>query len=69
MLKLYNLNMDNLFSNQQVELKGKIVFDFSNPLDIINRKLIVNNTELEQALLKFNLVDKITEVKIIIETL
>lgn len=61
--------MDNLFSNQQVELKGKIVFDFSNPLDIFNRKLIVNNTELEQALLKFNLVNKITEVKITIETL
>ena len=61
--------MDNLFSNQQVELKGKIVFDFSNPLDITNRKLIVNNTELAQALLKFNLVDKITEVKITIETL
>lgn len=61
--------MDNLFSNQQVELKGKIVFDFSNPLDITNRKLIVNNTELVQALLKFNLVDKITEVKITIETL
>ena len=61
--------MDNLFSNQQVELNGKIVFDFSNPLDITNRKLIVNNTELAQALLKFNLVDKITEVKITIETL
>lgn len=61
--------MDNLFSNQKVELKGKIVFDFSNPLDITNRKLIVNNTELEQALLKLNLVDKITEVKITIETL
>lgn len=61
--------MDNLFSNQQVEIKGKIVFDFSNPLDIINRKLIVNDTELKQALLKFTLVDKITEVKITIETL
>ena len=61
--------MDNLFSNQQVELKGKIVFDFSNPLDITNRKLIINNTELEQALLKFNLVNKITEIKITIETL
>lgn len=61
--------MDNLFSNQQVELKGKIVFDFSNIGDIINRKLIVNDTELKQALLKFNLVDKITEVKITIEIL
>lgn len=61
--------MDNLFSNQKVELKGKIVFDFSNPLDITNRKLIVNNTELKQALLKFILVNKVTEIKITIETL
>ena len=61
--------MSNLFSNQKVEIKGKIVFDFSSLNDIINRKLIVNNTELEQALLKFNLTNKITEVKITIETL
>ena len=61
--------MDNLFSNQKVEIKGKIVFDFSNIKDIVNRKLIVNNTELKQALLKFVLTNKITEVKITIETL
>lgn len=61
--------MDNLFSNQKVEIKGKIVFDFSNPLDITNRKLMINYTELKQVLLKFNLVDKITDVKITIETL
>lgn len=61
--------MDNLFSNQKVEIKGKIVFDFSNPLDIVNRKLIINNVDLKQALLKFTLIDKITEVKITIETL
>ena len=61
--------MDNLFSNQQVELNGKIVFDFSNPLDITNRKLLINEKELTTALLKLNLVNKITEVKITIETL
>lgn len=61
--------MDNLFSNQKVEIKGKIVFDFSNLSDIINRKLIVNDTELKQALLKLTLINKVTEVKIIIETL
>lgn len=61
--------MSDLFSNQQVEIKGKIVFDFTNIGDIFNRKLIVNNAELEQALLKFNLTNKITEVKITIETL
>ena len=61
--------MDNLFSNQKVEIKGKIVFDFNNPNDIVNRKLIVNITELEQALLKFTLINEITEVKITIERL
>lgn len=61
--------MDNLFSNQQVELNGKIVFDFSNPLDITNRKLLINEKEFTTALLKLNLVNKITEVKITIETL
>lgn len=61
--------MSNLFSNQKVEMKGKIVFDFSDIKDIVNRKLIVNDTELKQALLKFVLTNKVTEVKITIETL
>lgn len=60
---------NDLFSGQKVEVEGKIIFDFSNINDIYCRRLLVNNNDLNDALIKLNLVDKETKVKVIIETL
>jgi len=60
---------DDLFFGQKIEVEGKIVFDFSNPSDIYCRKLLVNNNDLNDKLIKLNLIDKETKVKITIETL
>lgn len=60
---------NNLFSNQSIEIKGKVIFDFSNPTDICCRRLLVNNNDLNEKLLELNLIDKETPVKIIIQTL
>ena len=60
---------NDLFSNQSIEIKGKVVFDFSNPTDICCRRLLVNNNDLNEKLLKLNLIDKETPVRIIIETI
>ena len=62
--------MNDIFSGQKVELKGKVVFDFSmGPADIYARSLVADGKDLSEALMKLNLVDKETKVKITIETL
>lgn len=60
---------NNLFSNQSIEVKGKVIFDFSNPTDICCRRLLVDNNDLNEKLLELNLIDKETPVRIIIETI
>jgi len=60
---------NDLFSGQKVEVEGKIIFDFSNPNDIYCRRLLINNNDLNDALIKLNLVDKETKIKVTIETL
>ena len=60
----------DLFSGQEVEIEGKVVFDFSGgPGDIYARRLWVDGNKLNDALLKLNLVDRETKVKITIETI
>jgi hypothetical protein len=62
--------MDDLFSGQSVEVEGKVIFDFSgSPGDIFARRLYVDGNRLNDALIKLNLVDRETKVKITIETL
>lgn len=60
---------NDLFSRQKVEVEGKIIFDFYGSDDIYCRRLLVNSNDLDNALIKLNLVDKETKVKITIETL
>ena len=62
---------NNLFSNQSIEIKGKVIFDFSNITDIYIycRRLLVDNNDLNEKLLELNLIDKETPVRIIIETI
>lgn len=60
---------NDLFYGQKVEVEGEIIFDFSNPADIYCRRLLINNNDLNNALIKLNLIDKETKVKITIETL
>lgn len=60
---------NDLFSGQKVEVEGKIIFDFSNLADIYCRRLLINNNNLNNALIKLNLIDKETKIKVTIETL
>ena len=60
----------DLFSGQKVEVEGEVVLDFSGgPADIYARRLWVDGNKLDDALIKLNLVDRETKVKITIETL
>lgn len=60
----------DLFSGQKVEVEGKVVLDFSGgPADIYVRRLWVDGNKLDDALIKLNLVDRETKVKITIETI
>ena len=60
----------DLFSGQKVEIEGKVVFDFGGgPGDIYCRRLWVDGNQLNEALLKLNLIDRETKIKLIIETL
>ena len=60
----------DIFSGQKVEVEGKVVFDFSGgPADIYARRLWVDGNKLNDALLKLNLVDRETKIKLTIETI
>lgn len=60
----------DLFSNQKVEVEGKVIFDFSrSPGDIYDRRLYVDGNRLDDALIKLALRDRETKVKITIETI
>lgn len=60
----------DIFSGQKVEVEGKVLFDFSGgPADIYSRRLLVDGNRLDDALIKLNLVDRETKVKITIETI
>ena len=60
----------DLFSGQQTEVDGEIVFDFSGgPGDIYSRRLLVDGNKLNEALMKLNLVDRRTKIKLMIETI
>jgi len=48
------------------KIKGKVYMDFSNPADIINRRLSVKQQELEDALLKLEMTGSEIEVELII---
>lgn len=43
---------------------AKIVMDYSNPMDIVNRRLIVKHTDLDDILLKIPITENETEVKL-----
>lgn len=43
---------------------AKIVMDFSNPMDIVNRRLIVKPTDLDDILLKIPITENETEVRL-----
>lgn len=43
---------------------AKIVMDYSNPMDIVNRRLIVKPTDLDDVLLKIPITENETEVKL-----
>ena len=60
----------DIFSGQSEEVEGKVVLDFSGgPADIYARRLWVDGNKLNDALIKLNLVDRETKVKITIETI
>ena len=43
---------------------AKIVMDYSNPMDIVNRRLIVKPTDLDDVLIKIPITENETEVKL-----
>ena len=60
----------DLFSGQKVEVEGKVIFEFSSgPGNIYARRLWVDMNQLNDALIKLNLVDRETKIKLTIETI
>lgn len=60
----------DLFSDQKVEVEGKVVFDFSGgPGDIYSRRLWVDGNKLNEALMKLCLMNRETKIKLTIETI
>jgi len=43
---------------------AKIVMDYSNQMDIVNRRLVVKSTDLDDILLKIPITENETEVKL-----
>lgn len=50
--------------DNEVEIDGKVVFDFSDPYDIYNRRLIVHKKDLNDGLIKLQLKDSPIDVKL-----
>lgn len=49
-----------------VVIDAKVAFDFSDPSDIYNRRLMVLPQDLNEGLIKLKLTENVTDVKLII---